>query len=180
MKPYADKIRQQAEELTSLRTRLQEREQYGRLCERRIVELMPDHPLPVTDDCIGLPGTGRSRAQSPDRALQQQLWETRQKLSQAQTRNADLQRQLDTTEKARSNAMRRYDAAQTQIATLEAQHKGQPSSPDNKRASKRKLSNSDQTVMTKKGISVPIYFFLWRPLQEDRRPRLHCGDDWKK
>ena len=46
MRQFSDKIKTQAE-------RLQKLESYKRLCERRILDLEPNHALPITEEMLG-------------------------------------------------------------------------------------------------------------------------------
>ncbi len=46
-------VREQASELSALLGRLEVSGAYARLCERRLLEVAPDHPLPVTSDHLG-------------------------------------------------------------------------------------------------------------------------------
>ena len=57
----AAKIRAQAAELTSLTVRLEASTSYTHTLERRLLEISPDHPIPVTEDHLGLPVTSLSR-----------------------------------------------------------------------------------------------------------------------
>ncbi|CAN0452614.1 unnamed protein product, partial [Ectocarpus sp. 12 AP-2014] len=52
-KMLCTKIRTQAKELAVLTERLQEEAAYSRLVEKCLVELDPDHPLPVTPRHLG-------------------------------------------------------------------------------------------------------------------------------
>eukprot|EP01016_Furgasonia_blochmanni_P006422 TRINITY_DN12581_c0_g2_i2.p3 TRINITY_DN12581_c0_g2~~TRINITY_DN12581_c0_g2_i2.p3 ORF type:complete len:152 (+),score=33.64 TRINITY_DN12581_c0_g2_i2:662-1117(+) len=52
-KALAEKVRRQAEQLIDA-------ERYRALCERRIADLSPGHPFPVTTAHLGQPGTGPS------------------------------------------------------------------------------------------------------------------------
>jgi hypothetical protein len=47
------KLREQAQELGSLRRELASSRAYGRLCEQRILDLVPEHPLPVAQAHLG-------------------------------------------------------------------------------------------------------------------------------
>jgi hypothetical protein len=47
------KLREQAQELGSLRRELASSRAYGRLCEQRILDLVPEHPLPVAQVHLG-------------------------------------------------------------------------------------------------------------------------------
>ncbi len=64
-----DKIRAQARQLAELNETLQEEGCYSRLLERRLVELYPDHPLPVTPQHLGR-GAGLSRLQQQQQQQQ--------------------------------------------------------------------------------------------------------------
>ena len=44
-----------ANELERYKIELGRSKEYSDLCERRILDMMPDHPLPVTEACLGLP-----------------------------------------------------------------------------------------------------------------------------
>lgn len=57
------KIRTQASQLAQLNETLQQEGSYSRLLERRLLELDPDHPLPVTPQHLGRGGAGSSRMQ---------------------------------------------------------------------------------------------------------------------
>ena len=46
MRQFSDKIKTQAE-------RLQKLENYKKLCERRILDLEPNHALPITEEMLG-------------------------------------------------------------------------------------------------------------------------------
>ena len=39
-----------------MRKSLKHQQDYSALCERRILELMPEHPIPVTRESLGTPG----------------------------------------------------------------------------------------------------------------------------
>ena len=49
-----DKIRRQAAQLQELQAAMNESQAYARLCEQRVCDLHPDHPLPVTEDSLGV------------------------------------------------------------------------------------------------------------------------------
>lgn len=57
------KIRTQASQLAQLNETLQQEGSYSRLLERRLLELDPEHPLPVTPQHLGRGGGGSSRLQ---------------------------------------------------------------------------------------------------------------------
>lgn len=62
------KIRLQATELAGLTERLRHEEAYSRLVERRLLEMDPEHPLPVTPGHLGCsrtPTTGAGRGEPP-------------------------------------------------------------------------------------------------------------------
>ena len=46
MRQFSDKIKTQAE-------RLQKLENYKKLCERRILDIEPNHALPITEEMLG-------------------------------------------------------------------------------------------------------------------------------
>lgn len=74
----SEKIRKQATHLAHINERLQHEEAYSNLLERRLLELDPDHPLPVTpqhlDRCGGAGPTARKdgRATGVSGRLQQE------------------------------------------------------------------------------------------------------------
>lgn len=49
------KIRRQAGELQRLQEALQQSQAYSRLCEQRVCDLHPNHPVPITKDSLGIP-----------------------------------------------------------------------------------------------------------------------------
>lgn len=57
------KIRTQASQLAQLNETLQQEGSYSRLLERRLLELDPEHPLPVTPQHLGRGGGGSSQLQ---------------------------------------------------------------------------------------------------------------------
>ncbi len=58
------KVMEQAKELLELAEELEQSQDYASLCEQRICELRPGHPIPVTRSCLGVaatPALARSR-----------------------------------------------------------------------------------------------------------------------
>ena len=60
------KVRTQADELSNMHDKLSAAQSYGELCERRLLELAPDHPLPVTTESLGPPANGAEEAALKD------------------------------------------------------------------------------------------------------------------
>jgi len=76
------KLREQAQELGNLRNELDSSRSYARLCEQRILDLAPSHPLPVSQTHIGQtlaegqdPGHVAAAAGATNSALRQELQE---------------------------------------------------------------------------------------------------------
>ncbi len=95
------KIRRQAGDLQRLQTALDEATRYSQLCERRISELHPDHPIPVTEACLGVPnpangvvGGGRVVARGGGTGAVAKLRREKLELVEAHT---SLERQLRST-----------------------------------------------------------------------------------
>ena len=49
----ARKVQQQARELSEMHEELEKKRAYIALCERRVVELVPNHRVPLDTDCLG-------------------------------------------------------------------------------------------------------------------------------
>lgn len=64
LRKYQTKIQQQAHALSQLLQRCQSAEAYTQLVERRLTEIAPDHPLPVTEDLLGIPAFPTSGPES--------------------------------------------------------------------------------------------------------------------
>ena len=48
--------------MVAMQQQVSESQMYGRLCERRILELSPGHPMPVAPHHLGMPGSSGIRA----------------------------------------------------------------------------------------------------------------------
>ena len=57
----AAKVRSQSQELADLTLRMEASSEYTHTLERRLLEISPDHPIPVSSDHLGLPVTSLSR-----------------------------------------------------------------------------------------------------------------------
>lgn len=133
----AAKVRAQAKDLQRLEGELQDVQEYSRLCEQRICELQPSHPIPVTTDCLGVTnpagstaasrvagrggGTGKSaklrrenaELAEANKALEKQLRFARSKL-------ADTSRNLKETRIQSERKDRELDYREKRISKLEA------------------------------------------------------------
>lgn len=111
------KIRKQATHLAHVNERLQHEEAYSSLLERRLLELDPDHPLPVTpqhlDSCGGAGGTARNDGcvGGGSRRLHEQQQQQRRASHRAVVRNNE----DDRDESGSSSMLQGYEAAQERL-----------------------------------------------------------------
>lgn len=119
----AARVKEQAKELTELRTRLTDTQAYADLCERRILELVPDHPIPVTPECLGIPAPsppqkhGRTKG-TPSRVLSAEAAQRREKSETASAFNT-LQRQLRQAQVRQRETTRQLRDARAALAAKE-------------------------------------------------------------
>ena len=145
------KVQRQARDLMAKQEQLDAAQSYGRLCEKRILELHPDHPMPVTADCLGLvpaPSLKQSKAMRsrgvPSHQLSAHAKQHREQLDAAQSytalerqhkvakeKLAECARQLkevraagDGKDRDLASQTRRAERLQTRVAELEIEGGG--------------------------------------------------------
>jgi hypothetical protein len=145
------KVQRQARDLMAKQEQLDAAQSYGRLCEKRILELHPDHPMPVTADCLGLvpaPSLKQSKAMRsrgvPSHQLSAHAKQHREQLDAAQSytalerqhkvakeKLAECARQLkevraagDGKDRDLASQTRRAERLQTRVAELELEGGG--------------------------------------------------------
>jgi len=120
----AQKVRQQAQRLAAL-------EQYRLLCEHRLLELAPDHPLPVLPEHIGRLQVDRARVD----------------MHQAHQRIARLEQQLETTGAFNPD----FHALQREKADLEASLRAETLRTEEQRAYIEALKQALEAKMETQG-----------------------------
>lgn len=115
-----------------MRKSLKQQQDYSALCERRILELMPEHPIPVTLDCLGTPGPAASAPSRPQRGrrdgdgsrdkskLERQYSVSQTRLREALAQVKSLRGQVDAQEKELTLSVQRSKSLHTRVGELEA------------------------------------------------------------
>ncbi len=135
----ATKVRAQASDLQRLGDELDAAYGYARLCERRVCELHPNHPIPVTEDCLGVAnpagsgaggskiaarggGTGKSaRLRRENAELAHSNSALEKQLRAARSKLTDVSRNLKETRLQSERKDRELAYREKRIAKLEAQ-----------------------------------------------------------
>ena len=171
----ADKIRAQAVELQQLKGKLEDSYDYSRLCERRICELHPHHPIPITEDCLGVAnvagsaagskvearggGTGRSAKLRRENAELAESNKALKQLKSARNKLTDVSRNLKETRRQSERKDKELAYREKRIKQLQAQlqklaHPNRPQRPRGVPSAREKPDISFEPTASRQGSAV--------------------------